>query len=157
IVWSLHDGFARDVERRVEHHRNASTRFELPQQLVEEGILIVPKRLHAPRAIDMNDGRYGSRLLSAKSAHAQHVRTLEARLDVEPRGDILLQHHRREGSERFASLDRRVDSLLHRGEAGISHDAALAECAGTQLRAALKPPDDLPFGQELRRLLSGMR
>ena len=78
----------------------------------------------------------------------QHVGAVG--IEIEPVGDILAQHRRRERPETLAVLDLEVEVLLHRGRARIAEDRARAERARAELHAALEPADGLFVGQRLR-------
>ena len=50
---------------------------------------------------------------------------------------------RRKRTKPFAVLDAGVQDFLHVGQAGVSHDGAIAESARSPLHAALKPSDNI--------------
>jgi hypothetical protein len=55
----------------------------------------------------------------------------------------LREDARREGPERLAELDLRVDDVLHLGAPRVSDDRAVAERARPELEPALVPADHL--------------
>ncbi len=81
----------------------------------------------------------------------QHVGAVG--VELEPFGDILAQHRRREGPKALAILDLEIEVLLHRRRARIAEDRAGAERARAEFHAALKPADRLAVGERLRRRL----
>ena len=76
----------------------------------------------------------------------QHVRAVA--VELEPFGDVLAQHRRRERPERFAELDLEVHHRLHLRRPGIADDRAAAERARAELHPALQQADDL-FGCQM--------
>ena len=54
-------------------------------------------------------------------------------------GGTFYQYRRSEGPERLTLLDPRVELVLHRDIARIRQDRSVAERAGANLEAALKP------------------
>ncbi len=117
--------------------------------------------LHARRIVDMGDGRnVGARdvelvdaeqrlflAVIARRRSALHVGDQQhvgrVAVELEPVGDVLAQHRRREGPEALAVLDLEVQRLLHRRRARIAEDRARPERARAELHAALHPADRL--------------
>ena len=64
----------------------------------------------------------------------------------------LRQNDRREGAERLAMFYAAVQDVLHLGLARVGEQAAVAERAGPEFGAALKPADHALFGQQLCRV-----
>ncbi len=78
----------------------------------------------------------------------QHVGAVA--VELEPVGDVLAQHRRRERPEGLAVLDLQVEHLLHRRRARVAEDRAAAERARAELHAALEPADGLAVGERAR-------
>ena len=57
VVRRFDDRLALDVEGRVQQHRHAGERVEFLEQPVKPLVVLLPHRLHARRAVDVNDGR----------------------------------------------------------------------------------------------------
>ena len=108
--------------------------FALKREIscVEARVGVGVHGLHARGVIDMRDGRdIGARdveLVDAEqrlllvghraAALAPHVRDQQhvgrVRVELEPVGDVLAQHRRREGAKTLAIFDAQIERLLHR-------------------------------------------
>ena len=78
-------------------------------------------------------------------------------VDLEEFRGALDQHGGREGAERLALLDARVELVLDGDVAGVGQDRPVAERARAHLEAALEPADDLALGQAPRHLGDELR
>jgi hypothetical protein len=67
-------------------------------------------------------------------------------IDLEEFSGMFREHDRREGTERFALLDARIEPILHLRVTGVCQDGAVAEGARPHLETPLEPTDDAPFG-----------
>jgi hypothetical protein len=57
VIGRFDDRFPLHIERGVQQHGNAGDRFEFREQRVQPLIVLPPNRLHARRAVDVNDRR----------------------------------------------------------------------------------------------------
>ena len=96
--------------------------------------------LDAPQRVRLPAGS-GRRRCAAHIGDQQHVRTVA--VELEPVGDVLAQHRRRERPERFAELDLQVHHRLHLRRPRVAEDRPSPERARPELHAALQQPDDL--------------
>ena len=87
----------------------------------------------------------------------QHVRRLDAGFDVEVLAGLVVEHRRRERSERLAVLDLEVHDRLHRGRARVADDRAVAERARAELHAPLQESDDVAVGDRTGDALGARR
>src|ERR1700736_4594296 len=65
---------------------------------------------------------------------------------LKPLRHRLLEHRGSKWAERLAPFDLLVEDRLHIGAPRISENRAIAERSRAPLHSALKPADDLPFG-----------
>ncbi len=99
----------------------------------------------------MRDRAQGRALVLAHRHHAGHVgQRRRLRRHREVLGRALLEHRGGEGAVALALLDHGVDARHVRGGTRVGHDAAVAEGARAEFRAALHPAQHLPCGQALR-------
>src|SRR5213593_968554 len=75
----------------------------------------------------------------------EHVRRFLARAHREPVVDFFPEHARSERPKTLTKLDLHVEGALNRRAARVGDDAPRAEGARAELRATLKPSDDLAF------------
>src|SRR5436305_6141303 len=100
----------------------------------------------------MNDGRNPVAPFPADRFCDEHEGRVLLALEYLLRA--LGQNDRREGAERLAMFDAAVQNVLHFRLARIGEQAAIAERARPELRAALKPADDFLIGQQSCRVVT---
>ena len=135
--------------------------------VVELRTRVVRNRLEPRRVVDVGDGgdrgphlvdpraQVGTALVVVRvvdpqfGSHVgdeQHVRRLDAGLDVEVLARLVVEHLGRERSERLAVLDLEVHDRLHGGRARIADDRTVAERAGPELHPSLQEPHHVAVG-----------
>src|SRR6266540_6854394 len=81
----------------------------------------------------------------------QHVGAVS--VELEPFGDVLSQHRRREWPKRFAEFDFQVHHRLHLWRSGVSDDRPAAKRPRTELHPSLYETDNLLLRHQRRDAL----
>ena len=172
VLGRAHDRLAAHVERRVDHDRATGEPVERLDDGVELGAVVARDGLEPRGVVDVRDRRdRGAHLVHPRAqigAALVVVRVLDAQLGRTSAtssmyGDsmpgsmskyllrLVVEHRRRERSERLPVLDLEVHDRLHRGRARVADDRAVRRARGARTPCAPAGADHVAVGDRSRR------
>src|SRR5438874_8857932 len=134
IVRRFDNGFPPHVERSVQQHGNARDSIKFLEQSVKTFILVLSNRLHACRAVDVNDCWDLVSPLRADALDNQHERRFF--ISLKNFAGIFGKNDWRKWPECLPVLDPLVQLVFHLRHSWVREDTAVAERAWPEFRAA---------------------
>src|SRR5205085_8600615 len=141
------------VERGVEQHADPGDLFERVDYFPIPGVGLSGDGVDSGRAVHVRD-RTELLPLGFSDFNDEHQEwgLLNAVREIEIIASIFLENGGGEWAVALALLHHLVDAILVGGRARVGQNAAVAERARAELRAALHPADDRTFGHEVSGL-----